>query len=357
MPFFSPSLPTHTALSLFYRVSAVFAIAIVAIFLIGYLRSRRVPGSTSHFEGLPDRSRQWLLYGLGFLWLLDGFLQAQPLMITRFIGGTLAPLLTGQPIAIAWFMEESIKLWSVSPVLWNVLATFIQIGIGLGLLWGHPERGQRIALWASLGWGLIVWIGGEGVGGIFSGGGILTGAPGSVFLYMIAAAVLLAPTSLWRRPLLLRAYQWGMVSFFSLEAILQAWPGAAWWTSRGLKGYVLSMAEMPQPRIISAPLFAWAGMLGHHPILWNGVITGALIVLALLWAVWPKNWAVLLGSVFWIFVTWWFGQDFGVLGGMGTDPNSGALLLLGLWVYASQLGLVTLPQTCGSKAHGSSSQL
>ena len=40
--------------------------------------------------------------------------------------------------------------------------------------------------------------------------------------------------------------------------------------------------------------------------------------------------------------TWWFGQDFGVLGGMGTDPNSGVVVLLVLGTYAQMIALPVL---------------
>lgn len=39
-------------------------------------------------------------------------------------------------------------------------------------------------------------------------------------------------------------------------------------------------------------------------------------------------------TVVWLFFSWWMGQDFGVMGGVGTDPNSSpvlALLLLAAW--------------------------
>jgi hypothetical protein len=46
---------------------------------------------------LPDNFQQ----GLGLLWFLDGLLQMQLLMVTRFIGEFLVPLLSGQPIVVA----------------------------------------------------------------------------------------------------------------------------------------------------------------------------------------------------------------------------------------------------------------
>jgi hypothetical protein len=81
----------------------------------------------------------------------------------------------------------------------------------------------------------------------------------------------------------------------------------------------------------------------HHPIFWNALLTGGLATFALLWMVWPKHRWVWFATLAWVFLGWWLGQDFGVLGGMGTDPNSGVILLLGLLVYGDLTGLLTLP--------------
>jgi hypothetical protein len=337
-------LPPKAALALFYHLSLALAAITLLYLCYAYLASRRTIHPLPVKRAEPAlRAREWLLHGLGALWLLDGLLQAQPLMVTRFIGGFLAPLLTGQPAPIAWLIGWGIRVWSLSPVLWNVLAEFTQIGIGLGLLFGRPERGQRVALWVSLVWGGIVWIAGEGLGGVFAGGGWLTGAPGSVFLYLLAAILLLGPERWWthhRPQQILRGF---MVGLFALSAVLQAWPAAGWWTAPVLGGYVLSMAAMPQPAALSAPLYAWAHLLMHHPIFWNALLTGGLATFALLWMVWPKHRWVWFATLAWVFLGWWLGQDFGVLGGMGTDPNSGVILLLGLLVYGDLTGLLTLP--------------
>lgn len=343
---FSNDLPPAEALVLFYRIAAILFVVTIVIVGYSFWTAQRHPELRSAPSMDNDRfsvARQWLVYGLGILWLLDGFLQLQPLMVTRFIGGFLAPLISGQPAPVTWLINIGIKVWSLSPVVWNDGAAFIQIGIGLGLLLGHPERGQRRALWTSLVWGLIVWIAGEGLGGIFAGGGWLTGAPGSVLLYMVIALVLLAPITWWNRPSVNSWWRWAMVALFMLEALWQAWPAAGWWSASVSKGYLLSMAEMPQPQIFSSPIYAWATMVGHHPALWNGIITAGLVATAVMWVFWSTNRWVWGATMLWVFLAWWLGQDFGVLGGMGTDPNSGAVLILGLLSYAERTGIISLP--------------
>lgn len=342
MPFHS-NLPPAQSLALFYHLCMVLGLLTLAAVAVSRWRIR---GPKRVADGLPPceaHSRQVLLSALGALWLLDGLLQAQPTMVTRFVGGFLAPLLTGQPGALTWVIHMGLRVWSASPAVFNAIATFVQIGIGLGLLFGRPQRGQRIALWVSLVWGTMVWVVGEGMGGIFVGGAWFTGAPGSVLLYMLAGVALLLPGKWWASDRALKALRWSLAALFGLSALLEALPGSGWW-SGGLSGYALAMAQMPQPGIFSAPLYGAAGVLQQDPALWNFLVVGVLALLAVCFALWPKNRVVLWLAVIWVFLGWWIGQDFGVLGGMGTDPNTGAILLVGLFTYADRAGLVALPR-------------
>lgn len=337
-------LPSTGSLRLFYQIASVLAVITAASVVIVMRNARRVPPEAPDPTDAPATARRWLLQGLGALWLLDGLLQAQPFMVTRFIGGFLAPLLAGQPAPVAALIGWGIKVWELNPVLWNVAATFIQIGIGLALILGRPAFGRRIGLWASVIWGGVVWIAGEGLGGVFVGGGWLTGAPGSALFYVLLAAFLLAPEQWWRHPRSGRTFSYVIAGVWGLEAVLQAWPRAGWWTVSGLKGYVWSMAQMPQPGLVSAPLYAWASSLGQHPVAWNGVLVALLLTFAVLWFKWPHRRRVWWLTALWVFSTWWVGQDFGVLGGMGTDPNTGAVLGLMLIVYGRLTGVFPIPR-------------
>lgn len=105
-------------------------------------------------------ARNVLIFGLGSLWLLDGLLQAQPLMVTQFTGEVLAPLLTGQPAIVAAVIRLGMRLWRLHPrlhpLVWNLVATWMQIGIGAVILLGGETRWRRIGLWTSVGWSLLV---------------------------------------------------------------------------------------------------------------------------------------------------------------------------------------------------------
>ena len=325
-------LPPPVAQALFYQWFWILAGLTLALGVVVTIRRVR--------QGFHDDSWRvysgayvWLLKGLGALWLLDGLLQAQPLMITRFIGGFLAPLIQGQPFFLRDLIDAGIRVWGINPVIWNEFSTWIQIGIGLLLIMG---RGFwiRFGLWFSLAWGLVVWIGGEAMGSIFSGGSWLGGSPGSVLLYMLLALLLLLPPAFWQSRGIIKSLSWGMAGLWALVAILQAWPASEFWRGQTTAGYILSMANMPQPSIFSAPLYAWANQLTAHPALWNAGLVMVFVLLALLWVIRPHSRVTWWLSAAVTFASWWLGQDFGVLGGMGTDPNSGVVVLLTLVVYA-----------------------
>lgn len=299
----------------------------------------------------------WLLKGLGALWLLDGLLQAQPLMITHFIGGFLAPLIQGQPFFLRDLIDVGVRVWGINPVIWNEFAAWIQIGIGLLLIMGQGAW-IRFGLWVSLVWGLAVWIGGEAMGSIFNGGSWLAGSPGSALLYMLLALLLLLPPAFWRGRGIIKSLSWGMVGLWTVAAILQAWPASEFWRGQTTAGEILSMANMPQSPIVSAPLYAWAHQLTAHPAMWNVGLVMVFVLLALLWTFRPYARVTWWLSAAVTFASWWLGQDFGVLGGMGTDPNSGGIVLLALVVYARAAAVPLFGHVFGTESsvgEGSSS--
>ncbi len=328
-------------LSLFYVVNLV--IALFVVILGGWWLFARWQNPSLHLPlSPPIPARRMLTYGLGGLWLLDGLLQAQPAMVTRFIGGILVPLGSGEPHFVAILIHLGAQIWHLNPVVWNLGATWIQIGIGVLLLVSGESRGRRIALYGSIGWGLVVWTSGEAFGSIFQGGSWLSGSPGSVFFYILAAIVLLLPVSRWDTSAMVRGWRLALAGVWWLAFGLQIWPANGWWTTTTAR-YVRAMASMPQPPFISGPLETWARMLQHHPLAWNLGLSLAFLALALGWTIRPPSRWVWSLTMLFTLATWAFGQDFGVLGGMGTDPNSGIVLLLGLMVYASMVHFFTWP--------------
>jgi len=334
IPMGNAPLPPLIALHLFYTTCAgIGAVAlVVAVGLFAWRRTRPAPAPAPSPPELPAPA-EWLVRGLGALWLLDGLLQAQPLMVTRFVGGFLVPLVQGQPPALVTLMRAGIALWSLNPVLANVGATWLQIGIGLALLLGGQSRWRRVGLWVSVGWSAVVWIWGEGLGGVLVGGSWLGGSPGSVLLYGLGALLALQPAVFWDNGRAVRILRGGLVAFWTLAAGMQAWPPSGFWSGSALSELPQSMAAMPQPAWLAAPLHAWAALLAAHPLGWNAALVAVFAGLAAAWLWRPADRRVWAATVLVTALTWYFGQDFGVLGGMGTDPNTGAPLLVLLATY------------------------
>jgi hypothetical protein len=130
---------------------------------------------------------------LGVLWLLDAALQYQPYMFSRaFATQTLAPTAQDNPAPIAESITWSVGLIADYPVVTNAVFATVQLLLALGLFW---RRTVKPTLAASIVWSVAVWWLGEGLGGVLTGSANpLTGAPGAVILYALAAVLL------WPRP-------------------------------------------------------------------------------------------------------------------------------------------------------------
>jgi len=127
-------------------------------------------------------TRRGVQIGLGLIWLLDGVLQFQSFFFSQsFLTGMIAPLALGQPRPIAHSITWAAGVASHHLIQYDTLFGFIQVLIGLGLLFPPTVRP---ALVLSFVWVPIVWWFGEGLGMIPAGmASPLTGAPGAVLLY------------------------------------------------------------------------------------------------------------------------------------------------------------------------------
>ncbi len=124
------NIPPIVAIDIFHRWLLMAAIALAVTFMIVLIISRvtRKPGVIAN-QSLGPIARQ-LQLGLGVLWFLDGLLQMQPLMVTRFIGGFLAPLLTGQPFGVSFLVRLGIQILAINPIACNVMATTGDLVVG-----------------------------------------------------------------------------------------------------------------------------------------------------------------------------------------------------------------------------------
>jgi cytochrome oxidase Cu insertion factor (SCO1/SenC/PrrC family) len=281
------------------------------------------------------RGRRLLRVGFGLLWILDGILQAQPKMAGGLAAQVIEPAAAASPVWVQHVVNWGGTIWSFHPIQSGAASVWIQVGIGLWLLVAKSGPWSRLAGLAAVAWGLVVWVFGESFGGIFAPGlSWLTGAPGAVLLYVVAGALVALPEQAWRSSAHLRRLGrlllGGIGLFFIGMAVLQAWPGRGFWSGTidgkpgTLAGMVQQMSGTPQPHVLSALLARFGSFVVSNGFAVNLVV---VIALAAMGAIFLTGKPRLVRYAMWFGIVlcladWVLVQDFGFLGGLGTDPNS-----------------------------------
>ncbi len=336
-------------------VLVVLALLAVAWNLLRGVQLRKAADGTaltevwSHPEPL---ARRVLRVAFGLIWILDGFLQGQtsmPLgMTTQVIGPAAAP----SPAWVQHLVNFGATIWSYHPITAPASAVWIQVGLGVWLLVAPRGNWSRLAGLSSALWGIIVWIFGEAFGGVFAPG--LTwafGAPGAVLFYSLAGVLLALPDRAWLSPRLGRAVLSVMGLFFVGMAVLQAWPGRGFWRGQlhksaapgTLTAMVQQMAQTPQPHVLSSWVAGFAGFDAAHGWAVNLVLVIFLAAVGMAFLSWRPaivRPAVIAGIVVCL-ADWVLIEDFGFLGGVGTDPNS--MIPMALIFTAGYLALTRVP--------------
>jgi cytochrome oxidase Cu insertion factor (SCO1/SenC/PrrC family) len=311
----------------------------------------RAPGGA---ERAPEPAgRRVLRIGFGLLWVFDGVLQAQPQMPGGLPSQVIEPTAQSSPRWVQDLVNAGGTVWSDHPITAASASVWIQVGIGVWLLVATRGQWSRAAGLASVAWGLVVWIWGESFGGIFAPGlSWLTGAPGAVLLYCVAGALIALPWSAWRTPRTGRLLLAGAGVFFIGMAVLQAWPGRGYWQGKSgsLASMVTSMVQTSQPRALSAMVSAFGSFNDAHGFAVNlfAVIALAAVGAALLTGRPRLVRAAVLAAGVVCLAVWVLVQDFGFLGGLGTDPNS--MIPTILLLAAGYLALTRLPEAAAQPA-------
>ena len=301
-------------------------------------------------------ARRVLRVGFGLLWVLDGLLQLQAGMPLGLSTGVLQPSADSSPTWVQHVVGFGVTLWSDHPVQAAAAAVWIQLGIGVLLIFAPRGRWSRFSGVASVGWGLVVWVFGEAFGGIFGqGASWLMGVPGAVLLYCAAGVLVALPERAWSGPRVGRIVLRSMGGFFVGMAVLQAWPGRGYWQGASpgrpagtLTAMVGQMAQTSQPGLLAA-VVRWFGRVdAAHGWAVNAVVVVLLAAVGV--ALWSTSARVLrpalLLTVALCVADWVFVQDFGFFGGVGTDPNSmlpTALLVVSGYVGATRGVPATTP--------------
>jgi cytochrome oxidase Cu insertion factor (SCO1/SenC/PrrC family) len=307
------------------------------------------------------RARRLLRVGFGILWVFDGILQAQPQMAGGLPQEVIKPAAATSPAWVQHLVNWGGSIWTYHPIQAGAATVWIQVGIGMWLIFAPRGWSSRLAGLASVAWGLVVWAFGEAFGGIFAPGlTVLFGAPGAVLIYAVAGALIALPERAWESPRTGRLTLAGTGVFLLGMALLQAWPGRGFWQgtahgqASGLADMVQSMAATSQPRVLSSLVSAFGNFTAAHGFAVNLVaviaiaaIGAAFCVSALRGDARLARIAVLAAAVFCL-ADWVLIEDLGFFGGLGTDPNS--MIPLILLFTAGYLAMSPAPQPAPAAA-------
>jgi len=270
---------------------------------------------------------------LGVLWLADALVKILIPFGDRAADHWYEQIMTAEtgPPGLHHFLAWEASLFADHPFLWWLPAG-VELGIGL---WLVTRPGSRRALAVSAAWALVVWVAGEGAGGLLGGvSSVLTGYPGAALLYVLAAAVLFPA----RRPRdeAAAAAEAGVLGlYWSRLAWLALWIGAAFFTALPQTGeggllFMLTTSETEAPgplRSLDSSELRWL-TVGHTTSLGIAVAVACLAV----------GFAVFLGALPRVFL-WlsalialagWVAMENlgGILTGSTTDVGTGPVLIL-----------------------------
>ncbi len=260
----------------------------------------------------------------GSLWILDGVLQLQPEMSYGFLSSVITPVVSGLPALIQPFFMGIVSEWAHYPILFDATSAIVQITIGVGLLLVSRKLLLKAILLLSIVWGTIVWVLGEGLGGTLTGGAsYLSGFPGSALVYVMVAAILFPDITDEVAAKIVSAF---MFSVFLFSAIEQVMPSNAYWSSSALSSLAGGMASNIQPIFLQRTISAFSRTLLADPLVWNAAIVASFLIISALW-IRSRRIAALVTATVSLFI-WVFFQDFGIIGGYGTDPNTALPVML-----------------------------
>lgn len=324
-------------------VTGLLRLTLIAMaFMFALVLSRRI----LQFNFSPDgedepRARTYLRWGFGIIWIADGILQFQISMPLGLANNVVAPLTANTPTWLHALMNHGVFLWNTHPINLAVGTAWLQIGIGLALLVSSGLTGRIAGLVSAL-WASLVWLIGNGAGGIFvTGASFLFGWPGATLFYALTGVwIFLKPGTFhrWFSLVTLR-----IISLIvALGAILQLLPSNQFWhggNTNALTAMTSFMTKIAQPHVLtslSRGVGAIAGTLGGGfnviVVLWLGVCTGGLWFATQKGWRWPV-WTLVVGCLFF----WLTSEDTSLFGGVSTDFNSLLPLAVLAWCASPSL--------------------
>jgi len=309
-------------------VSAVFWIVGIALALIAIsFLTKRISLFNLSESGLNEpRARTYLRMIFGVIWLVDGILQFQPAMPLGMASGVVQPMAEGTPGWLHSLILGGVGIWNLHPIAFAVGTAWLQIGIAILLIVSNGKV-SRYAGGISAAWAGLIWLIGNGAGGIFqSTSSILFGWPGATLFYVIAGVWIAVSNERFKNDF--SKWTLRILSVIAgLAVVLQILPNRGFWhggNENALTKMAQDMTQTPQPHLV-----AWfATKVGNL----SGTMGGGFNILIIFWLgicayglwnahkkswQWPV-WTFVTGSI----IFWFSAQDAPFWGGLATDWNS-----------------------------------
>ncbi len=333
---------THSVLvsSVLWIVAIAVGVMALAIATRGILRFNLSP------TGLGEaRSRSYLRLAFGVMWLIDGILQFQVSMPLGLANDVVRPAMSGTPPWLGALMRDGISIWNAHPLALAGATAWIEVGIGVLLLVSNATVGRAAAA-VSVVWAFMIWLVGNGAGGIFQpSSNLLFGWPGATFFYVIAGGWLaLSPTHFPAR--FSRVTLRILAVVLAVALVLQVLPSRGFWRGGNANAFTVmsrAMVKTPQPHWLAFLVTKFGVLAGTLGGGFNLIVIFWLAASAvgLWWAPtrgwrWP-GWLVFAGAV----IFWFVAQDAAIFGGLATDLNS--LIPLAAMALCASPGLVDRP--------------
>ncbi len=268
--------------------------------------------------------RKFLRIALGTMWILDAILQVQPEMNNLFAQYNLIPMLSmGYPVTPV--IELSVRVWNINPPLIDLGAAVVQLYIGVLYLVLKRGRLFYFVQAMAMAWSVIIWIFGEGFGGLFTlGSTILTGLPGSVLLYLLGAVILVMTANGNGRNKAERTIRYSTMLVMLVGLGFQFYPPNGFWTS-------LPVIQFPSPFGFLGFAVTTESRIADLSYLFNTLFVLIILVALFLW-LFRSIFASIVTFVFAVF-TWIVYQGLGIVAQFSTDSNTGLILAILMIAY------------------------
>ncbi|PSR26838.1 MAG: hypothetical protein C7B47_09610 [Sulfobacillus thermosulfidooxidans] len=269
---------------------------------------------------------------VALMWAISGLMMLQPKIHSPlFVSDILAPPAEAwQPLGIQRLLQAADTLWLKAPMIWPDVIAALEIGGAFVIAWGH-NTGRTVASFVLVIWSVIVWGVAEGFGNLFNGtGSLLTGTPGTAFLYAMATLLVIMPSAWWENRQLVYRVRQGLGWLWIMMAGLQGLPGAGFWHGPRLaEVFGLVTMDGSEPSWLQASINDGVMLSFHHPLMTNLFLVLIMLAVGIAWL---KRWRYAFGLSLVVMAIIWIVPQ--ACGGIwtGIAPTPGMILPLLIFI-------------------------